>query len=50
MYTVSITGIITTHLSLRLVVRSGFIDIYPDRNISASPLNIVCFRRQFPDA
>jgi len=44
------SGIITTYLNLRLVVRSGFLEIYPDRNISTSLLNIVSFRKQFPDA
>jgi hypothetical protein len=28
------TGIITPYLTLRYVVRSGFLDIYPDQNIS----------------
>ena len=33
------TGLITTYLSLRLVVRSGFINIYPRRGVSIEGLS-----------
>ena len=39
-----------SHPEIRGSKRICTIDIYPDRNISTSRLNIVSFRRQFPDA
>jgi len=35
------TGIITTYLSLRLLVRSGFLNIYSSRNVPGSLPNTI---------